>query len=960
MDVITFLKTVLPDDGWYCSFGLKKKEGKKKPVPIQKFYNSVDLLSGASRQFDLNGMDAYFALSTYITDRSREVDNVKYVKSLFLDIDCGEGKPYKTQKYGVMALKKFCQENKLPKPLLVNSGRGIHAYWPLTEKVPYDSWLVVAERFKQMCIRHGLHIDPAVPADAARVLRTPETHNHKDDPPKNVIIFGGGEYEATSLERFSDLIGNVVVPFKPPVILKGSSLANSALMDNLSGNIKGSFKKLLERTARGTGCSQIGIIATDQTNIDEPLWRAGLSIAKFCEDSDKAARLISSKHPDYSEDETYNKLDLIKGPYLCSRFNEYNPGICEDCSHWGKIKSPIVLTKEFIEPDEDDYVVVSAPPPVEAAGEKASNEIIIPHFPKPYYRGKHGGVYMLFRDDQGEEGHLCICPHDFYVVGRVFDPNDGECAVLRVHLPHDPVREFNVPLHGLTSPDEFRKAVSREGIMILSHEVRPLMTYIQGWVMELQHRSSALRARRQYGWFNDNKSFVLGNREYVRNSPPIVNHPSATTFQSFEYFQPRGTLEGWKDMISFYNREGLEAHQLVVISSFASILLQMIPNIAGCGLNVYHKDSGYGKTTAMLAGASAWGRPQDLVSTAQSTKNAQMLRAELMKNLPLYIDELTNMDPEELSDLYLQVASADGKQKDRMASGSNVARVRGEPWSLFLITTSNTSALERIAMYKDTPKAEAQRVLELIATQYHGFRNASETTDFNAKIEENYGLAGPIALQFVLDNFAEVEEMVRDTKLEVDEEYGLTHVNRFWSAFVTCNIVMAEILINLGLIPYDINRLKSFTRKLVETNKNGYAHSTKCAEETIVDFINENYNNILYINSGSDLFDNASLSKFQPSTIPRGPLVARYETDINKLYIVTKPLKKWCARQQINYGNLIAELEDRMGAITKSVRLHRGTNIQAPSSRVVILDFDLDLEQLQDDAVDDEPERLQD
>jgi hypothetical protein len=57
------------------------------------------------------------------------------------------------------------------------------------------------------------------------------------------------------------------------------------------------------------------------------MWRAGLSIAKFCVDGDKAAKLMSSGHDKYNEDETYNKLDLIKGPYTCITVDDYIEGV---------------------------------------------------------------------------------------------------------------------------------------------------------------------------------------------------------------------------------------------------------------------------------------------------------------------------------------------------------------------------------------------------------------------------------------------------------------------------------------------------------------------------------------------------------------------------------------------------------------------------------------------------------
>ena len=57
----------------------------------------------------------------------------------------------------------------------------------------------------------------------------------------------------------------------------------------------------------------------------------------------KAAHVMSKNHPEYSAEETQDKFDKIKGPYLCSHFDEFKPDVCTECPHWGKIKSPISL-----------------------------------------------------------------------------------------------------------------------------------------------------------------------------------------------------------------------------------------------------------------------------------------------------------------------------------------------------------------------------------------------------------------------------------------------------------------------------------------------------------------------------------------------------------------------------------------------------------------------------------------
>jgi hypothetical protein len=80
-------------------------------------------------------------------------------------------------------------------PVVVDSGNGLHVYWILKEAVETSVWKPYAEKFKKLCHQHKLVIDPAVPADAARVLRVPFTKNYcKDGTVKDVVLINDELY----------------------------------------------------------------------------------------------------------------------------------------------------------------------------------------------------------------------------------------------------------------------------------------------------------------------------------------------------------------------------------------------------------------------------------------------------------------------------------------------------------------------------------------------------------------------------------------------------------------------------------------------------------------------------------------------------------------------------------------------------------------------------------------------
>ena len=86
-----------------------------------------------------------------------------------------------------------------------------------------------------------------------------------------------------------------------------------------------------------------------------------------------------------------------------------------------------------------------------------------------------------------------------------------------------------------------------------------------------------------------------------------------------------------------------------------------------------------------------------------------------------------------------------------MKGSANEERVRGRAWKSLAVTTGNTSLVERVSMFKNMPKAEAQRVLECHATKFH-FTTKSETDVFSADLKENFGWAGVPFVQYVINN----------------------------------------------------------------------------------------------------------------------------------------------------------------------------------------------------------------
>jgi hypothetical protein len=915
METKQFLDLVLGSEGYYCVWA----NNPAKQVQ-QKFYTSIDEVISEAHDLSDNGWSAFFALGTFEKAGSRVADNVLRMKSFFLDLDCGPDKEFANQETAIAELRDFCKQHSLPTPTLINSGRGIHVYWILSDAVARDDWWPVAERLKNLCTASGFKADPSVTSDAARVLRVPSTYNYKYDPPLPVTFLGVEAPTTVGFEDFSALLGGDPIP----VPTKYTASTTSAFQAALNENQKGSFKRLLVRTAKGTGCAQIQHIVENQKTISHDLWRSGLSIANVCKDGDKAAELMSSGHEDYSLEATLHKMADTGGPHFCSTFELHNPEICAACPNKGKISTPAMLTKEIRAAAPEDNIVVDTTNDVPKLHE-------IPTFPKPYFRGQNGGVYLRGRNADGDPEEVCVYHYDFYVTRRLHDVEQGEVVAFALHLPRDGVREFVVPLASITAREEFRRHMSMQGITTFGKDIDKLMSYTAAWINELQQTTKASQAHQQFGWVDDTKmdEFVLGD-QLITAQGVEYNPPSAKTSGYIEKFRPKGTQERSREILDWYNRDGMELHQFTVCGGFGTVLMPLT-GLYSLGVHLFGKTGG-GKTTAMYAGSSIWGDPFGLTGTTGDTLNSKMNVAELMHNLMLNTDEMTNLVGKEASQYAYQLS--EGKQKNRMAGGGNHERVRGKPWRLLAFSTGNVSMYAQMAMFKGDTRAEMQRLLELRVDEMPRVEvNQREADAQLTDVQLNYGHFAPVYVQYVINNKEKIIALYKDIKAKLDKKAGLNNVNRFWSGGCATILTGAYIAKEVGIIDYDLKKLYQWVASMLVTVKAFVDDSTASVQTLVTDFMTENWTNILKIKSTqTSAGQDGVTSMVIPEQNPRNMFVARFEPDTKMLFIVQKHFQRWLGEQKIDYTSTIGEMTKQMGAKKVKKRLSKGTNFNLPAS----------------------------
>lgn len=904
---------------------IPKPDGKFDEVVHNKFYNTfTERMVEDMDDYQANGWNVYYATAGFGAGDKANGDNAVCKKELYLDVDCGEGKPFPDKTAGVTQLRDFVKAIGFPRPTLIDSGNGIHAHWYFKEAVPVHEWKAAAESLKDWCQKYKFPVDGSCTSDTVRVLRVPYTTNFRGNHPTSLLT----PVTYHDFSKLRDLLGASDAAAEADMFSKARALSKinsgdrSEVSKLLASNKTSKFEIILKKSVEGTGCAQIKYGFENQSAISEPVWRGLLSNAQYCEDRDYGIHEISKHHPNYTPEETERKASETKGPYTCETFSKLDEGAkCEGCPHRNKITAPIQLGVEFKEAVAEENAVVL---------NEVKYEI---SYPPPYFRGKNGGIFMYTKGADGEREAVCVYPHDLYIYGRMRDPQVGDVLCFRHHLPQGDVREFVIPQSEFSSRDKFRDNMNREGVVAYSiAQVISLQGYVGAQIQELQFKKKADDMRTRFGWTTD-ETFVVGNREYTRNTnlPPtpegkhhctVKYSPVAKGLEDLaRAFEHRGTLEAWKLAAAQYEGSEYHAHAFGVMAAFGSVLMRISPEDGGM-VSWYSKKSGSGKTSIMRVGNSIYGNPKALMKSAEDTKMSKVHRMGVMNGMPVMLDELTNISAEELSDIIYQ--STQGRARDRMQGSTNAERPNNITWKLIVQTTSNMSFKDKLSTIKADPQGEMARVMEIYVNTPTPDDVLATQKIFNS-LDENFGHAGDVYLRYVVPN---MQNIVRPTWNAVrDKIYAMhpwTQTERFALNTVITAVTGGILAGSIDLINYDIKAITQWAVNQVRGATQEAALTTTRAVETFAAFLNRYTNNILIINgaTGTPGIPTAYIKE------PKASLLARYEPDTATLYVVQKDFNKWCAEQFINAREIRGMFKAETGQelITTKKRLGKGWN----------------------------------
>jgi hypothetical protein len=917
MDTLSFLQRVLPTEGFFVTTVINT-DGRK-----QGFFSSVDDLAKAVVGLDQRGNNTYFAISSFMEKGNRKQENVRATKVFALDVDCGEGKPFPSWREGLQALGKFVQQLKLPKPMIIHSGNGLHVYWVLAEALAPAQWKPLAEAMKAAAKDKGFEIDPAVPADSARVLRPVGTKNPKGNQTVRLLL----DAPPVAVEQVAACLSAYMVahPVSHSRSTSGSMLAQAL-------QVQTEFPPAAAAVVAAK-CQQIGWGVRNQGEASEPFWYGMMGVAAYCHDADATAMAWSEQHPAYSANETLRKMTQWKntttGPTTCNKLEELRPGGCKGCKFKDKVGTPARLGIQYLE----------APPPT-TAPDSAAVDIPVP---RPFKRTVNGMKMTI------DDTDIDVCPFDIYPVSYGRDEGLGyETVRFHWNRPHRGWCELTMRQAYLTTPriKDFTTEVADQGIVLSTErQTEYFQIMLRSYMNELRQKRAMTNLYATMGWKENFHQFVIGDTILRRNGDGTVAEEAitlASTSQRLghELWDTAGTLEAWVQFTGLMEKAGLTAHMFALGVSL-SAPFYAFTGLHGLTVSLYGPTGG-GKTLAQYWQQSVWGKPDKLHFAAKFTQNTLFGRMGLYCHLPMTIDEATMVNDKEVGDFLYWVSQ--GRDKARM--NRNAEERDAKTWATpTTISTNKSWQSKLIASGLDTD-AQMARLLEINVPVHPMFdRNSEAGRRVYNFLMENHGLAGRVFLTKLLELGPDgIRAAIAEATSTFHKRYKsqFSGSERYWEQA----IILADLALGLcrqwGLIAFDHHKGIEWVLAQMGAIRRAVTENKVDAFDLLTEYLNDTADSAVTVMHTATQKPTIDFSR-----IPRADIRVRFDIfrktsgdqfDHGTVMLDRTHFRRWLAQRGADYKTFLNELSDEQVVATprsNKAYLGKDTPIKLGQSYVI-------------------------
>lgn len=982
MNALDFLQLIQPTDGYLIAW-CKKADAK----PLQRVFEETEEMLSWLRKRNEEGWDTYHAPATFKDRRGtlnvatgkyehpRGQANVSMVGALFGDVDTKESHAtahYASRVEAFNAVCDFCRAAGLPYPLFVDSGGGIHFYWPLDEDLDPVEWSRLANALKLACIHYKLDADHRLTANSAAVLRTPGLLHQR----LQRIVTVGEPTRLYSVAEFAHLLKD----FPPHEHIQ--TISASARVPNANDE-----RTVIGKLSRATwdaesdpntlvrNCVQIARVIRRPDSAREPLHRLVIGTFKHCGERGEQFYL-GSLAPEWREVGRAKFERWNTGPPFCASFELENPGGCAGCRFFDASKKGLdrfrfksaVHAGRIVPSDIRDTSQDEAPNSAIGTAdgqESATKEINGTYLngarpklsavlsgikiPKGYIFDKEQRLVIPHEDSSGNPQHILISDQPLYLASvhkSEAGSAHGTTLCFRQWNPYDGWFPINVPAGDFQTATGLSTMLNAGANIYNPTEFRK---FVQMSVDMLTHETIRTPRYEQYGWKKD----ARGKREGFLLGTTMIGHDTVTEVPVNDELNtrsrwigpvPGGNLLKWREIVAQLIPPLDHAGWFTILVSIGSIFMSWLSEHESGGvMNNRELNSGTGKTSRMHAACSVWARWEGLRINNYDTGPSQGYMRASICHLPTFHDELALQakakEPTMLRD-YLQLLTEGCDRRRMLPGGKGLQYSQGE-WSNTELSGSNHSLPDLLRVHGGGTDAPIMRCLE-VTSRTDSHLTAKQHEDLKNEMWKHSGWAGYTFLWHLINEHMELaEKKLHEWSQWIYANTNLKQKHRFWVRQIVSAAVAGEICELHGILPIDdfrttitwvLNDIAALTSK----ERDDEVPSGGDGVEALAQFFSANVRNVLAVNG-----------PFMPGIAPIKPLqqpnelVIRYEQGNQRLFFPSQTLRIFCVQRGFIYSDCIKGLLDCKFMLHKDKFVSLGAGTTVPSTRTRCVELDM-------------------